>query len=56
MELRNTNLQPAFQGVKTSYRVPKQVKEAIKQSEVLQKLGKSYDVKINHYRRTIHDK
>lgn len=55
MELRNTN-SVSFQGVKASYRVPEQVKEAIKKSEVLQKLGKSYDVKINHYRRTVHDK
>lgn len=54
MEIRNSN-SISFQGVKTSYKLPEQVKDAIKQSEVLQKLGKSYDVKINHYKRKIHD-
>lgn len=52
----NRRTEVYFKGVKTSHKVPAQVKEAINQSEVLQKLGKSYDIKISHYRRTVHDK
>ena len=51
----NNRTEVYFNGVKTSHKVPAQVKEAINQSEVLQKLGKSYDIKISHYRRTVHD-
>lgn len=55
MELSNISKQ-TFQGIRIGCRVPEPVKDAVQRSEILQKLGKSYDVSIDHYNRNIHDK